>query len=468
MLKIAIIGAGFSGTMAAVHLLQQNQTPVSISLFNQGGNFNKGVAYDSYSQKHLLNVPAGKMSAFHDSPNHFLEWIMSTDHYSGIESKLISNAFLPRKLYGEYLRDVWGEAIRSKPGQNLITEHENKVVDLKSCISGYKLISENGGEFEADKVILATGNESPGDVRGLDSTSLNESIYFQNPWDESCVSDSDSRLPILILGNGLTMVDTVIGLREKGFRNVIYSLSPNGFNILVHRHPGLEYNAILQDIETAQSLLDLVRITNRHLKKVRTLGISAEPIVNALRSETAKLWMRFSDTEKHLFFRRIRHLWGVARHRLPVQIHDFIQNERLNGHLKLYAGYLTGTTMVHGGVVVKYLNKKSGTYQKLLVTRIINCTGPTTDIEKCSNILLKSMLQGKMIEQDSLKLGINVDPITYEVLCNGKSTSGLHAIGSLLKGVFWESTAVGELRVQAANLSKIILAHHSHSTQLTD
>lgn len=35
MLTIAIIGAGFSGTMTAVHLLRQRETPVHIQLFNK-------------------------------------------------------------------------------------------------------------------------------------------------------------------------------------------------------------------------------------------------------------------------------------------------------------------------------------------------------------------------------------------------------------------------------------------------
>lgn len=457
MLKVAIIGAGFSGTMTAVHLIRQLDVPVHIILFDTKQDFNRGVAYASYSDKHLLNVTTGKMSAYHDQSNHFLDWVTTQKTYEGIDRHLIAQAYLPRKLYGEYLRDIWSQEKKSNPDVHRLTEVQTKITDVHLHDKGFILIDHRGSRFEADKVVLATGNESPGEISGINPSRLDHQVYFRNPWEQNCVSGCDPSLPVLIIGNGLTMVDTVIGLRENGFRNVIYSISPNGFNILPHRHPGLEYGDILKEIETAKTLLDLVGITNRHIKNVRSLGISAEPVINALRSQTPEIWMRLSEKDKALFYRRIRHLWGVARHRLPLHIHDQIQNERIQGRLKIYAGKISGAEQVHDGVIVRYLNKKSGTHQKMLVSRVINCTGPSSDFEKSQNVLFRNLIQKQMIEQDALKLGINADADTYQVIVNGSPIRGLHAIGSLLRGVFWESTAVGELRLQAFRMSKSIL-----------
>ncbi len=457
MLKVAIIGAGFSGTMAAVHLMRQTDNPVHITLFDQRDCIAKGVAYNPYSSKHLLNVTTSKMSAFPDLPGHFLDWVKRHPAYEDIESHLVANSFLPRKLYGDYLSDIWTLAKDSMPEMHRIIEKNSCIVDLQHSTDGYILTDAHDNTFEAQKVLLATGNETPGDVQDVDFSTLDNSVYFRNPWDNKCVLGTDPSLPILILGNGLTMVDTVIGLRENGFKNIIYSLSPNGFQILPHRHPGLDYNIIQNDIESANSLLDLVRITNRHIKKIRSLGISAEPIINALRSQTPDIWKRLTDEEKKIFYRRIRHLWGVARHRLPLHIHDEIQNERIRGTLKVYSGRVTNVEQVQDGIIIKYLNKKSRTHQKVFVSRIINCTGPVTDLLTSRNTLLANLVRKNFIEQDPLRLGINADSETYIASKNGNLVEGLYIIGSLLKGVLWESTAVGELRQQAQQVSKTIL-----------
>ena len=78
--KIAIIGAGFSGVMSAVQLLREaGDRPVQIYLVNRGGRMARGVAYGTRSPVHMLNVPAGRMSALPDEPEHFLRFAQSRD-----------------------------------------------------------------------------------------------------------------------------------------------------------------------------------------------------------------------------------------------------------------------------------------------------------------------------------------------------------------------------------------------------
>ena len=112
---IAIIGGGFCGNMLAVHLLNNAKSPIHIVLVNAGYPLSKGVAYSSYSQKHLLNVPAKSMSALPDKPNHFMEWIRKHENYGVIDQTALPNMFLPRNIYGHYLKDIFDTAIRKKP-----------------------------------------------------------------------------------------------------------------------------------------------------------------------------------------------------------------------------------------------------------------------------------------------------------------------------------------------------------------
>ena len=61
---IAIVGAGFSGSLVAAHLLKTATRPLIIKLIERSQEIGKGIAYGTQTTGHLLNVSAGKMSAF--------------------------------------------------------------------------------------------------------------------------------------------------------------------------------------------------------------------------------------------------------------------------------------------------------------------------------------------------------------------------------------------------------------------
>ena len=64
---VAIIGAGFSGLLAAVRLLVDPDGP-RVRLIERRSAFARGAAYSTEDPAHLLNVRASNMSAFLNSP----------------------------------------------------------------------------------------------------------------------------------------------------------------------------------------------------------------------------------------------------------------------------------------------------------------------------------------------------------------------------------------------------------------
>ena len=66
---VAIIGAGFSGTLLAINLLRHDGP--AATLIERGDAAGLGVAYGTRQSDHLLNVRAANMSAFPDRPDHF-------------------------------------------------------------------------------------------------------------------------------------------------------------------------------------------------------------------------------------------------------------------------------------------------------------------------------------------------------------------------------------------------------------
>jgi uncharacterized NAD(P)/FAD-binding protein YdhS len=152
---------------------------------------------------------------------------------------------------------------------------------------------------------------------------------------------------------------------------------------------------------------------------------------------------------------RWRHLWGLARHRIPMHSHDTLQKLKLNNKLIIISGNVKSITELEHCIIVDYIDKKTKTTKSIEVSRIINCSGPETDILKIENSFLKNAVVQQHITQDPLKLGINGNTDTFEVInYKGQPVGHVYTLGSNLKGMLWESTAVNELRTQAENLAQ--------------
>ncbi len=170
--KIGIIGGGFAGTMTAVQLVLQADTfeknhvknDLEIFIINQKQSFNKGIAYNSYSDEHILNVSTIKMSAFPDEPTHFLDWILEKEEFKKYDYDWLANSYLPRKLYGEYLSQIWEETTKKAIQKNISIHLIDSVVDaiqLNSAENSIEISIQNKEKIVVDNCIIATGNQLP-------------------------------------------------------------------------------------------------------------------------------------------------------------------------------------------------------------------------------------------------------------------------------------------------------------------
>lgn len=458
MKRIGIIGGGFTGTMTAIQLIHKLTVPCEILLINENETLSKGVAYNPYSDKHLLNVSAGKMSAYPDNPGHFLDWVISTTAYNDMDRYLLSRSFLPRRLYGEYLVHLWKDACIQAASKNIsLSVIQDHVKDLETNKDEITLSFSNQDPLIVDYCIIAAGNAIPGNPKIENSHFYQSKNYFKNPWEAKSVLNIRNDLPVLIIGNGLTMVDTVLGAVEQGFKGRIYSVSPHGFNILPHKGYEIPYSRLIDELIEPLSLHDLVKLVNKHIKRAAKYGIPAEVVIDSLRPHTQKIWSNFSDREKAVFMARLRHLWGVARHRLPLNSYNVIQKLRMEERLHIVAGKLINLHESDNHIQAEYLDKKINQVRRLQVSRVINCTGPETNIMNLENNFLKNCLLKGILVQDPLKLGIRTHIPSFKVIhSNGTAHPNLFAVGTHLKGALWESTAVNELRVQAEDLAQVI------------
>jgi len=456
-IEIAIIGAGFSGMMTAYHLIRQNQVPLTIYLINPTYTFGKGPAYSAASHKHLLNVPAAKMSAVHDNPNHFLDWAHEQQAYKQINKDVLGKTFLPRQFYGKYINALWEEALKTKREDTVVNIIHDSASDIIQDQGKYIIKFKTHAPLTAEYVILATGNETPANPRIVNEAFYSSLRYVKNPW----LTDVTKLIPkdqdILIIGNGLTTVDLILTIMDTGYQGQIHTLSPTGFAILPHRQGHIEYKDFINEIKEPYNLNEIYHTALKHYRKLHKVGISIEPVIDSLRPLTQKIWQTLSHEDKLTFLRDIKSRWNHVRHRLPPQLYDYIQQLRLKGKLLVHTAKLIDMTEDADNVTIKYLSKKTGKEETLSAGLVINCTGPHTDISKSQDPLLQTLTAKGMIRPDSLRIGMDVTDRWTLKDARGKENPTLYTIGGNLRGLLWETTAVPELKVQAAQLAKRIL-----------
>jgi len=452
-MKIAIIGGGFCGILTAINLLRDREQRLHIHIVNKEYDVAKGVAYDPHTARLLLNVPNKGMSAFPDIPDHFLQWLIEQEPGQLAAKDKLAHEFSTRKKYGEYLGQLWRDELDKQGYNKRVSIYKDNALDIIETGDQLQVRLSNYPDIVADVVVLATGNDQPNFTSGLNASLKNSDLYFGDPWKKECVENLGAKNDILIIGNGLTMVDTVLGLADNGCKQVIHTISPHGYRLKPWQEDKEPYDTSILGDDTR--LIDLVKTINKHRKIADRLDQSIYPVVDFLRPKIQSVWLTFNEQEKQQFITKLSSFWDRIRHRLPSQMHNFITDMCAKGDLVTHKGYIVSTVNTDDGLQVTI--NSDGNLKTLNIQRIINCTGPDTDITRSGNELLSNLAKKGLICPGPFNLGINTCPDGSVITANEQHRHNLFVIGNNLKGVLWESSAVPELRVQAQKLAKRIL-----------
>ena len=104
------------------------------------------------------------------------------------------------------------------------------------------------------------------------------------------------------------------------------------------------------------------------------------------------------------------------------------------------------------------LTVKSGkTFRRLEAGALINCTGPSESFLRSPSPLFGNLLARGLIQADDMDMGIRITPDFSVVSKNGKESDCVFALGPVLKGTLWETSAVPELRSQTFRLAEILI-----------
>lgn len=448
--SVVIVGAGFSGTMLAAELARKG---IAATLLDGGGRAGQGTAYSTDEAAHLLNVPAGRMGAWADQPGHFAAEV-AKDGYE-------SHEFVPRRRYGEYLREILREATAS----GLVKVVQEDAVAVERTGEDWVVRLADGSRVQGNALALTQGNQAPQALPFARGISPDQ--FVNDPWSEdgraAIFKAAASGGDVLLVGTGLTMVDMVLTLDEARLRGRIVAVSRRGLMPRAHADHGTA-PVTLEELPKG-SLKGLWRWL---LDRGAAVGWRAA--VDSLRPHSQALWQSMSPAEQKRFLRHARPWWDVHRHRIAPEVAGRIKRLIQLGKVEIVAGRVTDMWVKDGklDVSIRRRGKRQADDHKFVLA--VNCTGPLGAISQSKDPLLASLFEADLAKPDALDLGLEVDErsrvLRYEATASTQDERQmLWALGPLTKGKWWEITAVPDIRGQVAAVAEDIAKELADAVQ---
>jgi uncharacterized NAD(P)/FAD-binding protein YdhS len=145
--------------------------------------------------------------------------------------------------------------------------------------------------------------------------------------------------------------------------------------------------------------------------------------------------------------------WNAHRHRMAPEVARIVAGEISSGGLRMLAGRTGTFVQTPHGIVVPIRVRGQDRTLELEVGRVINCSGPAHDFRQLENPLIGNLLEQGIMQP--LQTGIGVDIAPNGALRDGAGTDSqrFYAIGPVRYGTLIETTAMPEIRAQAADLA---------------
>jgi uncharacterized NAD(P)/FAD-binding protein YdhS len=443
--SFAIVGAGAAGALTAARLLDaagRRGRPIEIVLIDPRATTGRGVAYSTTDERHLLNVPAGRMSAYPEDPDHFLRWLDA-------EGDAVEDcAYVSRGRFGRYIADVLDTAAHRNPWATVRRVHD-RVRDLAYDGDRCRVSLAGGDVVEVDAVVLALGHLGP-ELAWAPDALRSSPRFVADPWTPGSLEDVPADGEILLVGTGLTMIDTVISLDRPG--RTVHAVSRHGE--LPRRHaagtlPRMEAPELPSATPT---LAELDTAIGGHIAKSVARYGDWRPAVDSVRTLAQQLWRGLSDRDRAEFLALDARAWEAVRHRVPPASAELIAAARDDSRLVVSTGSVTSVADRGDALEVTL---SDGTVRT--VAAVVNCTGPCQSPQRSTDPFVHALAERGLIVAGPVGLGVDTDDEGRLRDASGQSSAPVWTLGSLRRGTLWETTAMPEIRQQAADLAGCLL-----------
>ena len=471
--RIGVIGCGAAGTAVldtVVRTAAALRRPVHVTVFEPGAAFGPGRAYDLANGTAPLNLVPARMSLRPDQPAHFAQWLdIAQDE----------DTYLPRATYGRYLADVISSdlAIAISYGSRVELIDE-QVVELAMREGEFHAWSAADRPYRFDAVFLCVGSAEPDDVYGL----AGAPGFIADPYPLDDLPDAVERnASVAVLGSGLSAVDTVLRLAERGHKGPITLVSRSGYlpavrsstaltaALRVTRHGDLAQIAARRGHLTVRDLWQVIaREFRAQGVPVRTVAREFqrdEPPASRLRRQRREAavgnrahallldiagvlvkdaWRLFDDANRAEFVRHWHSLVAGVCAPMPISSANALCTLLGEDSLHLLGG-IQKVTATEAGFTVDTET------EQFTVDTVINTVRPyTAAIPGRATELVGSLLNSGLAVPHHYG-GLAIEPESLRLLDKvGLPVPGLYALGELTTGeLYIETTIIGAIARRA-------------------
>ncbi|MQA81338.1 MAG: NAD(P)-binding protein [Streptosporangiales bacterium] len=444
---VVVVGAGAAGVLSAVSLVRASER-CRVVLVDPAERPGRGLAYGTTHPGHLLNVRAGRMSALAERPDHFVDWTAAQGHAVG------SADFVSRGVYGDYLAAVLARVVET----GRVQVRRAYAVDVEEAADGLR-VHTTTGVVAAGAVVLALGNRPPVHLP-WEIDQGGQSWCVPDPWAPGAlagVAVAEPGPPVVLVGTGLTAVDVALSLASDAGHGIV-AVSRRGLLPATHlTGPEAVWPTTVPAGDTELTTGGLLRLLRSEVAEAAEAGVDWRAVIDGVRPAVRGLWARLPEGERRRFLRHVARFWDVHRHRMAPQVAARVEGLRAAGRLVVRRGRPVDAVPDGLGCRVG-LRGVDGRVSWMRAAAVVNCTGPRADVARPPGPLVGALLHRGLLRPDPLRLGLDVSAAGEVIGRDGRPHPRLFALGALRKGRLWESTAIPEIRQQAADLAELLVA----------
>jgi uncharacterized NAD(P)/FAD-binding protein YdhS len=453
MERIGIIGGGFSGASAAVHLARLSPVPLAIDIIEPRSDVGAGLAYGSCGAEHRLNVPADRMIVVRDGVPSFATWLKATgEDVKDPDGATADGSHYPRRaVFGRYMRDLVRDAQAKNRSGSSIRHLRRSADSIEKIDDGWSV--RFGGDTEVYRhLVLAVTHACP----AIPWPKVSAANIIDDPWEPDALSGIPENARIVIVGSGLTMCDVVVTLRKQGHRGQINVISRRG--LTPRPQNGFTNTGKLgwQDNPPATAS-QLLRDLRRKVRATEAEGGVWQSVLNAVREQAREFWTKLPLKERARIVRHLRPYWDVHRFRAAPQISALMDKGRSEGWLRNGAGRIHTLQSSDGGVQLEW-TPRGGERSTLTADFAINCTGPDANIARSGHEILRTALADGIIRRDALGLGIDIDERNRAFERDGTVQPGLWIAGPMGRAFMGDCTGLPEVADQTRAVAEGLAA----------
>ncbi|HEY6798036.1 MAG TPA: FAD/NAD(P)-binding protein [Kineosporiaceae bacterium] len=477
---LLFVGAGASTAYTLVSLLDamadaDPRPPVRVVVVDRASDAFSGVPYGDRAARSCLLITSLHDFLPDEERARFCRWLSRNKHWVfdefrasagpfarawwerhriAIERDEFDEIFLPRYIFGEYLKDLTHRAIAraESAGRAQVAVVQDEVDAVRASSGGGFTVHGAAGVVPARRVVLAVGSP-PARSRLGERQGQADAVLLDDPFADlpgalrrvaAGLAEPASRRTsparpahVVVLGGNASAMDVLYQINDltgAGTDAAVFTvLTPRGeLPARIEEHAEAP-DFRPEEVETLSSsgtlrAADVYDAAVRDIERGRDGGFSPAHTLRPVSQAVFALLPRLSTEETIEFAGR----WGarLGRHqrRAGLEYWEVVDRLTAEGRFRLVTGSFTGLAVDPDGAThVEFVGPAGGGRLDPPADVVVNCAGPSGDVRVAAPRLLDQLLREGVCQASRHGAGIAVG-------AGLQAAEGLYVMGPLLAG----------------------------------